>query len=127
LVSAVAKKDTNAARGIANRISRSINGMMAAFSTKVPIDVAYMDVAARDALYAADENRWVAAETAVAELRRRYASVQEHVKTSDPALDKTISGELDRMEKAATEKHKKTVMAIATTLLEDIDRIEKTY
>lgn len=127
LLSAVAKKDTNPARGIANRISRAINGMMAAFSTKVPIDVAYMDVAARDALYAADEKRWPAAETAVAELRRRYATVQEHVKERAAALDKTISSELDRMEKAATEKKQKALTSLAKTLLEDIDRIEKTY
>ncbi len=127
LASAIGRRARFPALTAANRVSRLLNGMMASYPTKVPIAVAYMDVAGRDVLYHAQQGQWTAANDAVSEVRHNYTSVADHVKAADAQLDSTVIGELDRMQRAIASKDASTATSLANRLLEDVDRIEKTY
>lgn len=127
LRSAVSRRSTDAALNAANRISRAVTGMMAGYSATVPIAVAYMDVAGRDALYGATQGRWSEADSAAGELHQRYSTVQAHVQRADTALDRRVSGEIRQLRDAIRARNAGPARALATSLLKDVDEIEKTY
>jgi hypothetical protein len=127
LDTAVKQKNRFRALETANRVSHVINAMMANYPTKVPIEVADMDVAARDAQYAADQGSWAAAAAASAEIRRTYSAVQAHVKGRDPALDARVTGEMAKLDAAIAARSKSTVDSLAKAILDDVDKVEATY
>ncbi|HEV7586763.1 MAG TPA: hypothetical protein VGO40_01440, partial [Longimicrobium sp.] len=127
LNAAIARQSRPDALTAANRISRGLNVVMAAYPSKVPIAVAEMDVAGRDALYAAEQGRWDAAAAAVTECRHTYAAVQNHVKGRDPGLDRKISGELGQMEQAVALRDGRRLATLSQALLDDVDKVELTY
>jgi hypothetical protein len=110
-----------------NRVSRVVTGIMAGYSTKVPADVGLMDVAGRDALYAAQQGRWEDAADAAAEIGRSYATVQAHVRARDPALDRRVTAEIAQLQRAAVSQARSRAVSLAQALLEDVDRIEQTF
>jgi hypothetical protein len=110
-----------------NRISRIVTGIMAAHPGKVPIEVGYMDVAGRDALYAAQQKRWKGAGAAVTELGQRYAAIQSDVRTRSPALDQKVSAEISKLQGAVVLHGSGPATTLAQTLLEDVDSIERLY
>src|ERR1700716_3737080 len=56
----------------ANHMSREVVNIMANYTMTVPVQVGYLDVAGRDAIYAAEAGRWEDAVAAAAELRVNY-------------------------------------------------------
>jgi len=74
LDAAITRRDRADALTAGNRLSRVVTDIMADYPTKVPAEVAYMDVAGRDVLYAAEQGRWSCAADPVGEVGRRYAS-----------------------------------------------------
>jgi hypothetical protein len=97
LGAAISRRSRPEALMAGNRVSRVVTGIMADYPTKVPVDVAWMDVAGRDALYAAQQGRWGGTANAAAELGRSYAAVQDQVRAHDPALDRRVTSETPRM------------------------------
>jgi hypothetical protein len=110
-----------------NRVSRVVADIMADYPTQVPIDVTLMDVAGRDALYAAQQGRWGDASNAAGEIGRSYAAIQLHVRTRDSALDRRVAAEIARLQHAATSRARDQATSLALALLEDVDRIEQTF
>jgi hypothetical protein len=108
-------------------VSRVVTGIMAGYPTKVPAEVGLMDVAGRDALYAAQQGRWKDAANAAAELGRSYATVQARVRARDPALDRRVTEEIAQLQRAAAARARDRAASVAQTLLEDVDRIEVTF
>ncbi len=127
LRAAVQQQRRNQALTSANRMSRALNGMMEAYPTRVPIDVAYMDVAGRDVIYDAQEGQWSQADSAVSELRQRYSAVKSHVTLADASLDQRITGEISRLQSAVSAHNLGPAKSVATAILDDVDRIEQTY
>jgi hypothetical protein len=110
-----------------NRVSRVVAGIMADYPLKVPVEVTWMDVAGRDALYAAAQGRWGDAAKAAAEVGRSYAAVQSHVQARDPALAKRVTGEIVQLHRAADSRARDRAERLARALLEEVDRIELTF
>jgi hypothetical protein len=110
-----------------NRVSRIVTGMMATHPTKVPIAVAYMDVAGRDVLYAVQQDRWKSAAGPVRELAVRYSEVQAGVKASNPALDQRVTEEIAQLQRAVSTRTRRGASSLAQALLENVDRIEQVY
>jgi len=127
LRSQLARHDQPAALQSANRMSREIVHIMANYDLKIPVQVSYMDVAGRDAKYAAEGGRWEEAVAAVAELRVNYVAVQSHVTSKNPTLDRQVRQQLNELDAAVTERARTRVGAIATALLENVDLVERTY
>jgi hypothetical protein len=124
---AIARRNRADALRAGNRVSRIVTGIMAGYPTKVPADVGLMDVAGRDALYAAQQGRWNDAANAAAEIGRSYATVQAHVRARDPALDRRVTAELTQLERAAGSRARDRAVSLAQALLEDVDRIEQAF
>jgi hypothetical protein len=127
LGAAIARRSQGGALTAGNRVSRVVAGIMADYPTKVPVDVTMMDVAGRDALYAARQGRWGDAATATAELGRSYAAVQVHVRARDPALDRRVTAEITQLQRAVSSRGRNRATSLAQALLEDVDRIEQTF
>jgi len=127
LAAAIARRSRAGALTAGNRVSRVVAGIMADYPTKVPVDVTLMDVAGRDALYAAQQGRWSDAAKATAELGRSYTAVQVHVRGRDPALDRRVTGEIARLQRAVASRAPDRATSVAQALLEDVDRIEQTF
>jgi hypothetical protein len=127
LGAAIARRSRAVALTAGNRVSRVVTGIMAGYPTKVPADVGLMDVAGRDALYAAQQGRWEDAASAAAELGRSYATVQAHVRARDPALDRRVTEEIAQLQRAAASRARNQAVSLARALLEDVDRIELTF
>jgi hypothetical protein len=101
--------------------------MMADYPTKVPVEVAYMDVAGRDVLYAAQQGRWGDAADPVGEVGRRYAAVRAEVRARDPSLDRRVTSEIAQLQRAVVSRARDRATSLAEALLEDVDRIEQTF
>jgi hypothetical protein len=127
LGAAIARRRRADALTAGNRVSRVVTGIMAGYPTKVPADVGLMDVAGRDALYAAQQGRWADAANAAAEVGRSYATVQAHVRARDPALDRRVTSEIAQLQRAAVSRARDRAVSLAQALLEDVDRIERTF
>ena len=127
LGAAIARRSRAGALTAGNRVSRVVAGIMADYPTKVPVEVTLMDVAGRDALYAAQQGRWGDAAKATAELGRSYTAVQVHVRARDPALDRRVTAEIARLQRAVASRARNRAASLAQALLEDVDRIEQTF
>jgi hypothetical protein len=127
LGAAIARRSRAGALTAGNRVSRVVAGIMADYPTKVPVEVTLMDVAGRDALYAAQQGRWGDAAKATAELGRSYTAVQVHVRARDPALDRRVTAEIARLQRAVASRARDRATSLAQALLEDVDRIEQTF
>jgi hypothetical protein len=127
LGAAIARRSRAGALTAGNRVSRIVAGIMADYPTKVPVDVTFMDVAGRDALYAAQQGRWGDAAKATAELGRSYTAVLAHVRARDPALDRRISAEIAQLQRAVASRVRHRATSLAQALLEDVDLIEQTF
>jgi hypothetical protein len=127
LGAAITRRSQADALTAGNRVSRVVAGIMADYPTKVPVNVTLMDVAARDALYAAQQGRWGDAAKATAELGRSYTAVQVHVRARDLALDRRVTAEIARLQRAVASRARNRATSLAQTLLEDVDRIEQTF
>lgn len=128
LGAAITRRSRPEALMAGNRVSRVVTGIMADYPTKVPVDVAWMDVAGRDALYAAEQGRWGGtANNAAAELGRSYAAVQDHVRAHDPALDRRVTSEIAQLQRQVVSRARDRATSLAQAILEDVDRIEQTY
>lgn len=110
-----------------NRVSRVVTGIMAGYPTKVPVAVTWMDVAGRDALYAAEQGRWGDAANAVGEIKRSYAAVQVDVRARNPALDEQVTTEIAQLHHAVALRASDRVVRLARALLENVDRIEQAF
>lgn len=127
LAAQVGRRDRAASLVSANAVSRDLVRMFVAFHPKVPVQVAYMDVAGRDVVYAAERGDWSAATRAVQELRTNYDAVQAHVSASNPALANRVAGELQQVADAVQGKNAAEAKRTGNVLLEEVDLIEKTY
>jgi len=127
LGAAIARRSQAGALTAGNRVSRVVAGIMADYPTKVPVDVTLMDVAGRDVLYAAQQGRWGDAAKATAEFGRSYAAVQVHVRARDSALDRRVTAESVRLQRAVVSRARDRATSLALALLEDVDRIEQTF
>jgi hypothetical protein len=127
LGAAITRRSRAGALTAGNRVSRVVAGIMADYPTKVPVHVSLMDVAGRDALYAAQQQRWGAAAKATAELGRSYATVQVHVRARDPALDRRVTAEIAQLQRAVASRGRNQATSLAQSLLENVDRIELTF
>jgi len=127
LGAAITRRSQADALTAGNRVSRVVAGIMADYPTPVPVDVTLMDVAGRDALYAAQQGRWGDAAKATAELGRSYTAVQVHVRARDPALDGRVTTEIARLQRAVASRARNRTTSLAQALLEDVDRIEQTF
>jgi|SRR5712664_342573 len=127
LISQLGRLERLPALESANRLSRAIVGLMAKYDVTVPVQVGYLDVAGRDAIYAAETGRWQDASAATEELRANYAGVGTHVAAKDSTLDRRVRQQLSQLDRAVAAKSAVRVRAIATALLEDVDLVEQTY
>jgi hypothetical protein len=127
LEAAITRRNRSVALTAGNEVSRIIGGIMAGYRTKVPVDVTYMDVAGRDLLYAAQQERWSGAAGALAELGQRYAAVQAGVRAHDPALDHRVSSEIAQLHSAVAARARARTASLAQAVLENVDRIEQTF
>jgi hypothetical protein len=127
LGAAITRRSRAGALTTGNRVSRVVAGIMADYAAKVPVDVTLMDVAGRDALYAAQQGRWGDAATATAELGRSYTAVQAHVRARDPALDRRVTAEIARLQRAVASRGRGRATSLSRALLEDVDRIEQAF
>ena len=127
LISQLGRQERAPALQSANRLSRAIVGFMAKYDVIVPTQVGYLDVAGRDAIYAAETGRWPDASAAAEELRANYAGVSTHVAGKDSTLDRRVRQQLTQLDRAVAAKSAARVRAIATALLDDVDLVEQTY
>jgi hypothetical protein len=111
----------------ANEASRAVIGMMATYSVKVPVQVGYMDVDARDVAYRAAGGDWAGAEKAMKDLSTNYTAVQAHVAQKDASLDTRIKTEIEQLGTAVTQKNAAGVKTASARVLDEIKHIEKTY
>jgi hypothetical protein len=127
LTAQIARHDRAAALSSANQLSRVLLTITADYDLIVPVQVGYLDVAGRDAIYGAATRRWQDAAGAAAELRANYAIVRAHVAAKDRTLDQRVQRRLSELDGAVAAKNTVRVKAIATTLLDDVDLVEQTY
>jgi hypothetical protein len=127
LTAQLKRQDRLASLQSANHMSREIVTIMGNYTATVPIQVSYLDVAGRDAIYAAEGGRWQDASAAVTELRANYAIVQARVAGKDSTLDQHVRQQLNGLEVAVTAKSVTHARAIATALLENVDLIERVF
>jgi len=127
LTAQLKRQDRLASLQSANHMSREIVNIMGNYDLTVPIQVSYLDVAGRDAIYAAEGGRWQDASAAVTELRANYAIVQARVAGKDSTLDQHVRQQLNGLEVAVTAKSVTQARAIATALLENVDLIERVF
>lgn len=123
----VSSKDQLGAAMAANEANRATYSMMATYSPKVPVQVGYMDVDTRDAVYRAMGADWSGAEKAVKDLSTSYSAVQAHVVQKDPNLDQKVRTGIDQLTTAVGQKNTTAVSDAAKELLDDVDKIEHTY
>ena len=127
LTAQVRRHDRPASLASANEMSRVLLTITADYDLTVPVQVGYLDVAGRDAIYRAEAGRWRDASAAVATLRANYAVVRPHVTDVKPILDRRLRQQLNALEGAVAAKGAARVRAIATALLDDVDLIERAY
>jgi cobalamin biosynthesis Mg chelatase CobN len=101
--------------------------MSADYRSRVPVQVALLDVAGRDAIYAAEDGRWSEAAAAVRELRSTYAQVSGHVTKAQRPLNDRFRQTLDALAGAVSKQDVTQARREATSLLDDVDLIEGTY
>jgi hypothetical protein len=123
----ITRRSRSDALTAANHVSRIVSRIMADYPARIPVDVAYMDVAGRDLLYAAQQQRWRAAADAAAEVGRRYATVQAHVRAANPTLNQRVSSEIGKLRAAVGSRAQPRTSSLAQQLLEDVDHIEQTF
>jgi hypothetical protein len=124
LTAQVNRQDRPAALQSANHMSREIVRIMGNYNPTVPVEVGYLDVAGRDAIYAAETGRWEDAIAAAAELRVNYSAVQTTVASRKPTLDRLVSQHLTELDSAVTMQSAARIRATATRVLDDVDLIE---
>jgi hypothetical protein len=127
LQGAINRRSRSDALTAGNHVSRIVSGIMADYTTKVPTEVTYMDVAGRDVLYAAEEGRWIGATGPMAEVGKSYAAVQAHVTARNPALDQRITSEIAQLQGAVDSQARDRATRLAQALLDDVDHIEQTF
>jgi hypothetical protein len=127
LTAQLKRQDRLASLQSANHMSREIVNIMGNYTATVPVQVGYLDVAGRDAIYAAEAGRWEDAVAAAAELRVNYFAVQPHVASKDPALARRVGQLLADLDGAVTTRSVARIRATATRVLDDVDVIERTY
>jgi hypothetical protein len=127
LAAAITRRDRLTALQAANRASRLLLTAAAAYAVTVPSNVGFLDVAGRDAIYRSEAGRWQDASAAVAELRANYDAVQAHVAGKDAALDQSIAQGLRALDAAVSARNATRVRSIATSLLDQVDLVERTY
>ncbi len=123
----IERRDRLGALVAANAVSRAVTDMTANYATVIPIDVGYMDVATREAIYAADAGAWDRVNAAAGEIRDRYDAVKAHVSAASPDLAMRIDAHLATLMKDASVKNASGAKAAAGQLGEDVDAIERTY
>jgi len=123
----VERRDRLAALTSANTLSRVLAAMSADYRSRVPVQVALLDVAGRDAIYAAEGGRWSEAAAAVRELRSTYAQVSGHVTKAQRPLNDRFRQTLDALAGAVSKQDVTQARREATSLLDDVDLIEGTY
>ena len=127
LISQVERQDQPASLQSANRMSRQIVNLMGGYAVTIPVQVGYLDVASRDAIYGAESGRWQDASAAAAELHTNYGIVRAHVAAKDSILDRRMRQQLTELDAAVAARGVARVRATATALLGDVDLIERTY
>ena len=127
LGAAITRRSQADALTAGNRVSRVVTGIMAGYPTKVPVDVTMMDVAGRDALYAAQQKRWGDAAHAAGEVERSYAAVQVRVRARNPALDGQVTTEIAQLHHAVDSRAADQAVRLARALLQNVDRIEQAF
>lgn len=127
LGAAIAARSGSEALTAGNQVSRVVAGIMLDFPAQVPGAVAYMDVAGRDVLYAAQQGRWSDAVAPVAEVARSYAAVQPYVRSRNFALDQQVSSEITQLRRGVATREQDRVSNAAQALLDEVDRIELIY
>jgi hypothetical protein len=123
----IERRDRLAALASANTLSRVLAAMSANYRSRVPAQVALLDVAGRDAIYAAEGARWNEAAAAVHELRSTYASVSDHVTRAQRPLNDRFQRTLEALAGAVSHQDIAQVRRQATSILDDVDLIEGTY
>jgi hypothetical protein len=108
-------------------MSRALVALTANYDQTVPVQVGYLDVAGRDAIYRAEAGRWQGAIASAVELRANYAAVRAHVAAKDATLDGRVRQRLNALDAAVAAKNAARVRAVATGVLDDVDLIERTY
>lgn len=127
LTSQVKRHDRPASLQSANHMSREIVNIMGNYNPKIPVQVGYLDVAGRDAIYAAEAGRWEDAVAAAAELRVNYSAVQTDVVSKQPMLDRRVIQHLTELDSAVTLRSVARIRATATRVLDDVDLIERVF
>ena len=127
LTAQVQRHDRPAALIAANEMSRVLLTITADYAPTVPVQVGYLDVGGRDAIYRAETGRWQDASAAVAELRANYAVVRPHLADANPTLDRRLRRRLNELDGAVAAKGAARVRTIATALLDDVDLVERAY
>jgi hypothetical protein len=127
LAAAIARRSRSDALRAGNDVSRIVTQIIAEYPTKVPVAVVYMDVAGRDALYAAEQGRWSDASAPVGELARNYGAVRAQVRIRDSALDRRVTSEIAQLRRAVASRARDRATSLAQALLEDVDRIEQAF
>jgi hypothetical protein len=111
----------------ANEASRAVISMMSGYSVKVPVEVGYMDVDARDVAYHAEAGDWSAAEKSAKDLQTNYTKVQPHGAQKNTGLDQKVRTEVEQLTAAVTQKNMAAVSDASKKVLDEIDNIERTY
>jgi hypothetical protein len=127
LIVQTGRRDRPASLESANAMSRALLAITSGYDITVPIQVGYLDVAGRDAIYRAEAGRWQDAAASSAELRANYAAVRAHVAGKDPTLDVRLRQRLNALDGAVSAKNAVRVRVVATGVLDDVDLIERTY
>ena len=124
LSAAISRRSQSEALTAGNHVSRIVTGIMGDYPSKVPVEVAYMDVAGRDVLYAAQQGRWSDAAAPMAEVARSYSTVQPYVRTNNFALDQVVTSKIAQLRSAVASREARQVTSLAQILLDDVGRIE---
>jgi hypothetical protein len=64
---------------------------------------------------------------ATAELARNYTAVQVNVRSRDAALDRRVTAEMARLQRAVASRGRDRAMSLSQALLEDVDSIDQTF
>jgi uncharacterized protein YoxC len=123
----VASQNQLGAAMAANEANRATYSMMASHSPKVPVQVGYMEVDARGAVYHAMGGDWSGAEKAVSDLSTNYSAVQAHVAQKDASLDQKLRTEIEGLSTAVSQKNVEAVNEAAKKVTDDLHKVEKQY
>jgi hypothetical protein len=127
LMARVARRDRLGALEAANGLCRTLTAIAAGYPDRIPVSVTLLDVSGRDVIYRAEDQRWTDASVSVAEIRGLYGGIAAHVAARDSVLDARVRGELDALDAGVRARNASTVGSAGNALLDDVDRIERTY